>query len=243
MTTCAEVLSALADLGFPRAELDAAIRIESVWNPAAVNPATHAVGLIQFMPSTLRALGFPGTWQDFAKLGALEQIPWIRAYLSRWKWRVPGDTYLALAYPAALGEPDDKIIAVEGDGSLIWEQNPLWRSPGGGPVTAGSIRALLLNRMSSAKACPSSPEVDVTPPTLVRRKGAVAATLGIFTILAAAGYGAYKMLSRPPIEPRRRPVPYRPPRPVRPPERALRPPRRPLPVRPARPAYRVPRPL
>lgn len=146
----AAVLDALAGLTFPRAELDAAIRIESGWNPAAVNPTTHAVGLIQFMPRTLQALGFPGSWQDFSQLGALEQVPWIRRYFARWKWRTPGDTYVALAYPAALGKPDDELVAMEG--SPIWNQNPAWRSPGNGPVTVGSIRAVLLRRLSSARA-------------------------------------------------------------------------------------------
>ena len=146
----AVVLDALAGLGYPRAELAAAIRIESGWNPAAVNPTSHAVGLIQFMPRTLQALGYAGSWQDFAELDALQQVPWIRKYLSRWRWRVPGDTYLALAYPAALGKPDDELVAMEG--SPIWNQNPAWRSPGNGPVNAGSIRAVLLRRMSSAKA-------------------------------------------------------------------------------------------
>ena len=146
----AAVLGLLSELGWPRAELDAAIRIESGWNPAAVNPTSHAVGLIQFMPRTLRALGYAGSWQDFAKLGAMEQVPWIRKYFSRWRWRVPGDTYLAIAYPAALGKPDDELVAMEG--SPIWNQNPAWRSPGNGPVNAGSIRAVLLRRLSSAKA-------------------------------------------------------------------------------------------
>lgn len=146
----AAILGALSDLSWPRAELDAAIRIESGWNPAAVNPTSHAVGLIQFMPRTLQRLGYGGTWQEFARLGALQQLPWIRKYLSRWSWRVPGDTYLALAYPAALGKPDDELVAMEG--SPIWNQNPSWRSPGNGPVNAGSIRAVLLRRLSSAKA-------------------------------------------------------------------------------------------
>ena len=82
---------------------------------------------------------------------------------------------------------------------------------------------------SALLSCP-----QVTPPTptptFARRKGAVAATLGIFAILTAAGYGAYKLFSRPPLEPRRRPVPYRPQRPTR----------RPGP--PTRRPYTVPRP-
>lgn len=49
--------------------------------PGSVNPESHAVGLIQFMPSTLEKLGYPGSWRDFAELSATEQMDYVRKFL------------------------------------------------------------------------------------------------------------------------------------------------------------------
>ena len=138
------VLDALAAMGWPRREVNASIRTESGWNPAARNPTTDASGLIQFMPRTLELLGWKQGTAAFRQLSAVEQIPWVQKYFSRLRWREPGDTYVALAYPAALGKDDGHIVALPG--SPVWRQNPSWRVPGGGPVTAGSIRDVLRRR-------------------------------------------------------------------------------------------------
>jgi hypothetical protein len=77
---------------------------------------------------------------------------------------------------------------------------------------------------SALYACPQVAAPDRAP-VIVHRKGGVVVALGLVAALTAASYGAYKVLSRPPLEPvRRRPRPYRPPRPVGPPVRPVRPP-------------------
>lgn len=139
------IVRALELDGWPPLEVDTAIALESGWQPSAVNPTSHAVGLIQFMPATLKAVGFPGTWEDFRRLSALEQLPYIRRYFAPMRWRQEGDTYVAMAYPAALGKPDSFVIGPVG--SVIWEQNSPLREAGAGPVTAGSIRRKLLERV------------------------------------------------------------------------------------------------
>ncbi len=134
----AEILHTLSALGWPSAELDRVIRNESGWNATATNPVSHAVGLIQFMPATLRGYGFPGTWEDYRVLPPLEQLPWMVKYFSGPPhWEKPGDTYLRVFYPAAVARPDDHVIASQG--SKIWSQNPGLRD-GYGPITAGSVR-------------------------------------------------------------------------------------------------------
>lgn len=52
----------------------------------------------------------------------------------------PGDVYLAIFYPAALGNADDSVIGPVG--SAIWTQNRGLREPNGGPVTVGSVRRI-----------------------------------------------------------------------------------------------------
>lgn len=45
------------ELGIPWEWLFALIDFESAWKPAAVNPLSGAVGLIQFLPRTLKSMG------------------------------------------------------------------------------------------------------------------------------------------------------------------------------------------
>lgn len=134
------ILDVFVEHGFPREEADKAIRRESGWNPAALNKASGAAGLIQFMPSTLRGMKYTG--RPFHTLSAAEQMPYIHAYLSRVpRWKLPGDTYLALAAPAFIGKPDDTVIYPVG--SAAWRMNPSLRSADDGPITAASVRKLV----------------------------------------------------------------------------------------------------
>lgn len=149
------VLAAGAASGWPARELDAAIAIESGWNPAALNPKSKAAGLIQFMPFVLAAMGWSGSPEDFAKLSAEQQAPFVGKHFAGIgkKWRIAGDTYLAIAAPAFVGAPSSTVVYAKG--SKAWDQNPLWRGPDG-EITAGSIRQLLLERMAKRPPLPAS---------------------------------------------------------------------------------------
>jgi transglycosylase-like protein with SLT domain len=139
------VLDAAEWHGWPRAELDAVISLESGWNPRARNPLSDASGLIQFMPATLKAVGWYKGAAAFRELSIPEQAPWIAKYLSGLpKWRVPGDTYLAVFAPAHVGAPDTRILFKRG--SKAWQQNPGLRGADG-EITAGSVRAMALRQM------------------------------------------------------------------------------------------------
>jgi soluble lytic murein transglycosylase-like protein len=50
-----------ADLGMSWEPLYKLINFESAWDPKAKNPASGARGLIQFMPSTARDMGYKGS--------------------------------------------------------------------------------------------------------------------------------------------------------------------------------------
>ena len=136
------VTSSVAALGWPKGEVDRVIRNESGWVPSAVNPHGNAVGLIQFMPRTLKAYGYPGDWRNFRHLSAREQTPYIVRHFRSFRWRQPGDTYVATAWPAALGKDDGYIVAKPG--SPAWRANPTLRESKTGPITAGSIRRRIL---------------------------------------------------------------------------------------------------
>lgn len=76
-----------------------------------------AVGLIQFMPSTARQLGT--STSALAKLSAVEQLDWVDKYLAYTANYLGAkigdidydDLYLMVFYPAAVGKPNDFVIA------------------------------------------------------------------------------------------------------------------------------------
>ena len=83
-----------------------------------MNPASHAVGLIQFLPRTAADLlglppGQPGrerqAVETLAAMSADEQLDLVEAYLDKVLGGRPAnfrDTYMAVLYPAAVGRGD-----------------------------------------------------------------------------------------------------------------------------------------
>lgn len=142
--------------GWPSAELDSVIAIESGWDPSAHHPVTKAGGLIGFMPFVLPKVGYLGTPESFWLLTAAQQAPYVGHFfdLIGVKWKLPGDTYLAVAAPKYVGAPDSQIVYARG--TKAWELNPGWRDPRTGEITAGSIRAVLFRKMAK-RAPPGSP--------------------------------------------------------------------------------------
>lgn len=158
-----DVLRSFSARGFPQEEAAAAIDLESGWKPHALG-SNGAAGLIQFMPATLRALGWAGSSEDFAKLSAGEQAPWIgrfvaRAVKSARKWERPGDTYVLLAGPEFIGATDETVMYRKG--TPAWKQNPTLREGYGtsyeGDITAGSVRGALLRHMGAIVPPPNTP--------------------------------------------------------------------------------------
>jgi hypothetical protein len=134
-------------------DLMAVMRFESGLRPDAINPTTHAVGLIQLLPRhAADLLGLPMTpdrearaVQAFASMSADEQLGYVEAYLER----VLGgrdatnlrDAYMAVFYPAALGRGDGYVIArADGEsafGRAVYRQNAALDANGDGVITAG----------------------------------------------------------------------------------------------------------
>ncbi len=141
-------------------DLLAVMRFESGLRPDAINPTSHAVGLIQFLPSTAAdLLGLPASQPDrearavrtFAAMSADEQLAYVEAYFDR---ALGGrgtsslrDTYMAVLWPAAVGHDDSFVIARAGAASSgersVYRQNAALDANGDGTITAGEAAAMV----------------------------------------------------------------------------------------------------
>ena len=83
---------------------------ESHFNPRAINDSTKAVGLIQFMPSTINGLGLE--WDTIYNMSVIEQLDIVYMYYSRFKIdNNPYSLWMTVFYPYALRKlTDDNYI-------------------------------------------------------------------------------------------------------------------------------------
>lgn len=81
------------------------IKFESGWNPQIKNPTSSARGLVQFMDSTARSMGFPGGSAELIRKypDRISQLRGpVRQYLNAWKpYPTKQSLYMAVFYPAA----------------------------------------------------------------------------------------------------------------------------------------------
>ncbi len=135
-------------------DLMAVMRFESGLKPDAVNPSSHAVGLIQFLPKTAAdLLGLPTALPDrnrvavetFASMSRDEQLDYVEAYLDR---ALGGrgasnlrDAYMAVFYPSVVGKGDGYVLGqADGDSAFsraVFRQNAALDVNGDGTITAG----------------------------------------------------------------------------------------------------------
>jgi hypothetical protein len=134
-------------------DLLAVMRFESGLRPDAVNPTSHAVGLIQLLPrNAADLLGLPITpdrnaraVETFAAMSADEQLDYVEAYFEK----VLGgrgadnlrDAYMAVFYPAAVGRGDGYVLGRADDarafGRAVYRQNAGLDANADGVITAG----------------------------------------------------------------------------------------------------------
>jgi hypothetical protein len=103
----------------------AAMAFESMrtFSASIQSPHTKATGLIQFMPSTAKALG---TGIDALKrMTPLAQLDYVRIYFEpyRGKLRDLSDLYMAILWPKAVGKPLSYVLFAKG--STAYRQNHL----------------------------------------------------------------------------------------------------------------------
>lgn len=107
--------------------------------PSIRNPSSAAVGLIQFLPSTARALGT--TDEALAQMTAVEQLEWVERYLTpfRGRMRTLEDAYMAVLYPAAVSRPPQYVLFRRGSNS--YDRNPGLDRDADGAVSKGEVGA------------------------------------------------------------------------------------------------------
>lgn len=107
----------------------------------------NAVGLIQFMPATLRGLGWRDGFEAFRHLTAGQQLPYVAAYFAPWqKDGAPFDSaarlYQACFLPATLKElraPDDVLCARAGRLGWAFEANAVFDANRDGRITIAEL--------------------------------------------------------------------------------------------------------
>jgi hypothetical protein len=110
------------------------------FSPKIRNKAgSGAIGLIQFMPSTARSLGT--STAALAKMSAVQQLDYVYAYLApcAGKLNSLSDVYMAILYPAAVGQSDS--YALFDKGTKAYTQNKGLDTNKDGVVTKGEAAA------------------------------------------------------------------------------------------------------
>jgi len=157
--------SALAEmalgLGLDPSLVAACMAIETghTYSPSIRNPFTNATGLIQFMPSTARALGT--TVDELARMSATKQLEYVkrffRPHVGRIRPDVPGDYYLAVFYPAYIGRDPSTVIFSAGDTG--YAQNAGLDRNADGVITVGDVTGTVNNVVAEAQ---NRPPLEVT---------------------------------------------------------------------------------
>lgn len=146
------------------------------FDPAIKNPSGGAVGLIQFMPSTARALGT--TTEALAAMSGVEQLQYVerffRGSVGKIRPDVPGDYYMSVFLPAFVGAPGDKVLGRKGDSSslignltlgAVYAQNAGFDRQKRGFFTVQDVWDTTLSALNRARQSPAGPlEVDMTVP-------------------------------------------------------------------------------
>lgn len=133
------------DLGANPNHLMAIMQFESDISHTNQNRLSGATGLIQFMPNTAANLGT--SISALLSMSEIEQLDYVRKYLMPYKGKLNtvGDFYAAVFWPAAVGKPDDYVIA--SGGSLVYRQNNGFDKSRKGYFTKGDIAAMVMERL------------------------------------------------------------------------------------------------
>ena len=165
-----KVIQIAGELGINSNYLMAAMAFETggSFDPAQKNFAgSGATGLIQFMPRT--AIGLGTTTAELAKMTAVEQLDWVKAYFLPRAGQLDTleDLYMAILWPRAIGEPNSYILWSRG--SRAYEQNSGLDSNNDGSVTkgeaAGKVRAKYDEGVADLEAAGGSVETQETVTT------------------------------------------------------------------------------
>lgn len=189
-------------LGIEPDWLATVISFESGFNPRAQNPQSRATGLIQFMPSTGKALlGSASNDAAVATLLAMpfkDQLTLAERYFAPYRGKMNSleDTYLAVFYPAAIGTPPDHVVGRPG--TAVYTQNQVFDPEKKGYITTEDVTSTIRKRYADAKARGSfevegAPSAPSTPAPVPLAVGPDAATL---LAIGGAAWALYQLLRK-----------------------------------------------
>jgi hypothetical protein len=137
----AKVIVISSDLGCDPSHLMSAMAFETGerFTPDVRNPASGATGLIQFMPSTARALGT--TTAKLAAMTAVAQLDFVKSYLAPFRNRMNmlSDVYMTILFPRAVGKAEAFVLFR--DGTIAYRQNKPLDANKDGQITKGEAAA------------------------------------------------------------------------------------------------------
>lgn len=158
------VIRVSADVGCDPSHLMACMAFETggTFDPGKRNPVSGATGLIQFMPSTARALGT--TVEVLALMSREEQLEYVRRYFEPYRGRIGtlSDLYMSILWPKGIGKPDDHIIFSAG--SAAYRDNAALDVNGDGGVSKAEATAFVVKRLQEGLRPENSVEMDFVQP-------------------------------------------------------------------------------
>ena len=114
----------------------------NTFSPSVANMAgSGATGLIQFMPTT--AIGLGTTTAALAKMTAEDQLNYVFKYFRPYKGKLRnlGDIYMAILWPAGVGQPDSFVLWEKGKRPTTYRQNAGLDVNKDGAITRGEAIA------------------------------------------------------------------------------------------------------
>lgn len=132
-----------AEMNCSPVDLLGVMNSESGVKPWAQHPTSKATGLIQFMPDRLKEYQFAGGPDEFKKLSAVAQLPYVRRYY--WGYRKyltsAGRMYQATFLPATLAGTDEDAAICGKAGPYAWAYtaNPGLDTNKDGVITARDL--------------------------------------------------------------------------------------------------------
>lgn len=144
-----KVRAVSADLGIDPNWLMGVMHLETkgTFNPAITN-SIGATGLIQFMPSTARALG-TSTWA-LRQMSFTQQLDWVKKYYWPYRHKINSyvDLYLATLFPVALGKNKNFVLRSRNlSADTVARNNPLFDLNNDRQITIQEIERKLLSRL------------------------------------------------------------------------------------------------
>jgi hypothetical protein len=134
------------------------------WAPDQKAGTSSATGLIQFLESTAQGLGT--STEALAQMTRAEQMAYVQRYLEPYAGRIRnfGDLYMAIHWPAGVGQSDDFVMYREG--SREYTANRGLDANNDGIVTRGETMAVVERRVGRGTGTLSTPRTAAGEATL-----------------------------------------------------------------------------